>query len=179
MNNFEIYTYSRKRSAEKRERSIIDRSVTEYFDAKVTEVGLYAFASCDILQKVDLPNCTFIKNYAFQSCSSLSDVQLPKGTTCGYSSFNNCRALATIDLPKCESINQYCFGNCSALTALILRSERQCNLVNTNALAGTPIASGTGYVYVPDALVSTYKSAARWSTYAAQIKPISELPGGD
>ena len=40
----------------------------------------------------------------------------------------------------------------------------------------TAIENGTGYIYVPDSLVDSYKTATNWSTYASQIKPISELP---
>ena len=39
---------------------------------------------------------------------------------------------------------------------------------------GTPILNNTGYIYVPDSLVNSYKSTSDWPTYA--IKPISELP---
>ena len=38
------------------------------------------------------------------------------------------------------------------------------------------IIRGTGYIYVQDNLVEQYKSATNWSTYADQIKPLSELP---
>lgn len=38
----------------------------------------------------------------------------------------------------------------------------------------TLIASGTGFIYVPDALVESYKTATNWSTYADQILPLSE-----
>ena len=40
----------------------------------------------------------------------------------------------------------------------------------------TVIASGTGYVYVPSALVNSYKSATNWSTYADQIRAIEDYP---
>lgn len=47
--------------------------------------------------------------------------------------------------------------------------------INSNDLTGTTIAKGTGYVYVPDDMVDTYKSATNWSAYADQIKGMSEL----
>ena len=37
-----------------------------------------------------------------------------------------------------------------------------------------PIGQGTGYIYVPSALVNTYKSANYWSTYANQIRAIED-----
>ena len=54
-----------------------------------------------------------------------------------------------------------------------------CTLANTNAFTNTPIESGTGYIYVLDELVDSYKSATNWSTYAEQIKPISELEASE
>ena len=76
------------------------------------------------------------------------------------------------------SIGASGFINCTTLTAVIIRkSDSICTLTNINAFSGTPIASGTGYIYVPNDLVDSYKAATNWSTYATQIKPISELEG--
>lgn len=47
--------------------------------------------------------------------------------------------------------------------------------INSNDLKGTTIEKATGYVYVPDDMVDTYKSATNWSIYASQIKGMSEL----
>ena len=49
-------------------------------------------------------------------------------------------------------------------------------LDNTNTFNSTPIASGTGYIYVPAALVDNYKAATNWSTYANQIRAIEDYP---
>ena len=49
-------------------------------------------------------------------------------------------------------------------------------LEKTSAFKDTPIESGTGYVYVPSALVDSYKSATNWSTYADQIRAIENYP---
>ena len=69
------------------------------------------------------------------------------------------------------------FSDCASLVKFILRSEMVCTLKSVGAFIRTPIESGTGYIYVPDSLVDTYKTTTNWSTYAAQIKPISELEG--
>lgn len=187
MDNLSIYTYFKSKEAaqsaaesESLLRCVVERSVTElsfsYDD--ITSIGAYTFANYSTLEKIDLPKVENLGNYAFQGCAALEDVNLPSLKRIGYASLNTCRVLTEIDLPKCVSINAYAFGTCSTLSKIILRSTTLCNLVNANAFAGTPIASGTGYIYVPDDLVSQYKSHAQWSTYAAQIKPISELPGG-
>ena len=68
------------------------------------------------------------------------------------------------------------FRFCYSLNTVIINNETLFKMTNTNMFQNTPIASGTGYVYVPDNMVETYKTATNWSTYADQIKPISELP---
>lgn len=60
---------------------------------------------------------------------------------------------------------------------LVIRTESVCTLSLAPATAfGTdsPLVLGTGYVYVPDSLVDSYKEATNWSVIADQIKPLSE-----
>ena len=38
--------------------------------------------------------------------------------------------------------------------------------------ASGPIAQGAGTIYVPSALLDTYKAATGWSTYASSFKAI-------
>ena len=80
------------------------------------------------------------------------------------------------DFPSATSIGNNAFNGCTKLTSLILRSETMATLSSTGALSGTPIASGTGYIYVPAALVDSYKAASNWSTYANQIRAIEDYP---
>lgn len=68
---------------------------------------------------------------------------------------------------------QMLFYNASKLTSLVIEATNVLS-VHSNGLQGTPIANGTGYIYVPDNLVDSYKAASNWSTYASQIKPLSE-----
>ena len=49
-------------------------------------------------------------------------------------------------------------------------------MTNVNMFSGSTIESGTGYIYVPDTMVDEYKKSTNWSTYASQIKGLSELP---
>lgn len=75
------------------------------------------------------------------------------------------------------SIGGTAFRECDDLIKLVLNSNEVPTLVNVNAFLLTPITEGTGYIYVLDSLLDNYKSATNWSTYATQIKPISELGG--
>jgi hypothetical protein len=48
------------------------------------------------------------------------------------------------------------------------------SLSSTNAFAGTPIESGTGYIYVPAALIDSYKTETNWSAFAAQYRALED-----
>ena len=92
--------------------------------------------------------------------------------------FANCAALSKVDCAKVNVIRGHAFDSCAALTSLILRkTDAPCTLGDANAFAGTPIAAGTGYVYVPAALVNSYKAAAGWSSYGTQIRAAEDYPG--
>lgn len=91
--------------------------------------------------------------------------------------FYGCSALKTADFSAVTSIGNYAFQVCSALTTVILRNTAKvATLSNANAFASTPIASGTGYIYVPRSLVDSYKTATNWSTYASQFRAIEDYP---
>ena len=122
-----------------------------------------------------------VGSYAFRNCSALTTVDLPLVTSIGGNAFNGCSNLTTVDLPLVTSVGSYAFYNCKALTTVILRSETMCTLSNVNAFNSTPIKSGTGYIYVPSALVDSYKADSKWSTYANQFRAIedySDICGG-
>ena len=141
-----------------------------------TTLGYQAFMNCTNLTTVNLPECTRIKEDTFINCTNLVTVDLPKCTTIESNAFANCTSLTTIDLPECTSIGNTAFAGCTNLTTIILSNNQVVTLGNINAFNNSPIVYGTGYVYVPDNLVNSYKTATNWSTYANQIKPLSELP---
>ena len=176
----------------------IDRTITEA-SGSVAEIGLYAFTYCTALEKIDFPNATSIKSYAFQYCSSLKNVSFPKVQGIGGYAFMSCTMLENVDIPNMVSVGNYAFRKCDTLKSIdlnkansigtfafyespnletvILRSTgRICTLSAANAFQYTKIADGAGFIYVPDSLVDQYKATANWSAYAAQIKPLSQLP---
>lgn len=163
----------------------------------VTTIAANAFGRCTGLKTLDFPKCKTLAGGVFTSCNGVTSANFPVLTTIG-SDFNSCIAMKTfnapmlktignqafyfcqaivkLDLPSLTSIGTHGFNNCSKMTALILRNETVCTLANTNGLLNTPVAKGTGYVYVPAALIDSYKSATNWSTYAAQIRAIEDYP---
>jgi len=139
----------------------INKTIKIYSSNQLNVVGDFAFYNCSSLDTINFPNATSIGQYAFRSCSNLY----------------------TVDFPVITSIGNYAFNSCSNLTTLILRNTETVALLNNaNSLGSTPIASGTGYIYVPRALVDSYKAATNWSTYANKIRAIEDYPeitGGD
>lgn len=146
----------------------------------VTVVGGSAFGYCKALTSVNLPNVTHIGTSAFQGCSALTSVNLPNATHIGRSStyngsaFSSCKSLTRIELPSILYMYHATFAGCSNLTTLILSGQNLCSLSSNNAFNNTPIASGTGYIYVPRALIDSYKTASDWSTYANQFRALED-----
>lgn len=198
--------------------SIIDRSIVEFKDDKLTSIGAHAFDSCKNMTIVDLPNVTsvyayafngctalksvdfplvFVAEGAFKGCSSLKNVNLqslpavgvssfagcafvelyaPKLTSTAVYSFNACQSLVKADFPVISNLGFGTFRDCVKLRALILRNATTvCTLPETEfVFMNTPISSGDGYIYVPRALLDSYKAATNWSNFAAQFRALED-----
>lgn len=120
---------------------------------------------------------------------TLTEYSNSRVNSIGTYAFRGCNKLISVDLPNVTSIGTYVFARCFSMKTIIIRqSDSVCTLSNTNVfqncyhILGTvnstynPTGAKDGYIYVPDSLVDSYKSATNWSTYADQIKPLSELP---
>lgn len=174
---------------------IIDRSInSDYENSLVTGVGAYAFYYASSLKSVNFPNASGdIGMCAFQYCAALSSVNIPNATQIlgnafqrtgltsvnfplvtyvGGSAFDSSDRLVTADFGAVTYIGSGAFSNCYALTTLIIRTTAQVCYLGGPLSSSCPIAKGSGYIYVPAALVDSYKSATNWSTYAAQIRAL-------
>ena len=135
-----------------------------------------AFQYASKLRSIYLPACEEIKNNAFYGVN-MTSITLPAIKNIAYDVFNYCSALTTVDLgTSLQQIQGNAFQNCTHLTTLIIRNTSAVVTLGSSVFNSTPIASGTGYIYVPDSLVSSYQGATNWSAYASQIKGLSELP---
>ena len=155
---------------------------------KATSVGSSSFSECGKLTSVNLPEITKVRSTAFNSCVSLTNVNIPKATAIESSAFLRCESLLTMDLPTVEDIYAGAFDSCGRLTRLILRtsSGSLCKLRNSSAFNNCYHYHGTvnetynpngdkdGYIYVPRALVDSYKSATNWSTFATQFRALED-----
>lgn len=162
----------------------------------VTQVNLNAFESCVRLSTINLPKVTALDRGVFTN-SAIQEANFPLVTTIGDNCFYTAKHLTSANLPLVTSlpinsfrlstiqtadfaavtnINRTAFTDCQSLTTLIIRTSSVCVISDISiALRGSKIASGTGYIYVPDDLVNSYKAATNWVAFADQIKPISAL----
>jgi hypothetical protein len=113
----------------------------------VTEIGSYAFNSCQSLSSVVISDSvTEIGSYAFSKCYSLSSVVIPDSVTSIYGyAFTTCYGVAFYDFSSHTSVP---------------------SLANTNAFSSIP---SDCKIIVPDALYDEWIAATNWSTYASKI----------
>ena len=158
------------------EDALVTRSLSgAYVNNRVTSIGTEGLRATQI-SSLHCENVTTVGGEALRDCKNLVSIYLPKCKTLTGYAVGICPLLERADLDSIETIQAYSFYNCPKLTTVVIRTtSKVCTLANVNAFTGSGIASGTGYIYVPDDLVDSYKTASNWSTYANQIKGLSEL----
>ena len=146
----------------------------------ITTASDYLCYQCSNLTYAKMYGFTTIKSGAFQECHALTKLHFPSATAIdGWGwALSQCNNLERIYLPKVTSIAcSNCFTDCKKIHTLVLGANSVCSLSSSNILGGaTPIRNGTGYIYVPSALVNSYKSATNWSTFASQFRAIEDYP---
>lgn len=181
------------------EEAFIKRTFTEYTNDSITSIGNSAFRVCSNLTSVSFTKSTNTGDYAFYDCANLVDINFPIATTVSAQCFRGCTSLEEVEFPKATYIGAYAFyqdkalkilrvpnakefgisalNGCTGLTALVIEQAEKICTLSSNVFANSSVASGTGFIYVPDDMVDSYKAHTNWSAYASQIKPLSELEG--
>ena len=116
-----------------------------------------------------------VDEYAFYLHKKITSVKTTSSCMHLYASaFRSCIGIQKVDLAAVQGIGTECFIWAYPLTQLIIRTSTVCVLSNSNAFKDTAIASGTGYIYVPSALIDSYKTATNWSVYADQFRALED-----
>ena len=179
------------------------RSLTTISFPQCTSIGMYAFQNCRDLTTALFPICTTIGDYAFQLCSSLTTISFPQCTSIGMYAFQSCRDLTTALFPVCVTISEKAFQTCSSLTTVSFpqcatignTAFRSCRrllsfyiltssvptLTNINVFSSTPISNYTtstggvyGSIFVKASMLSTFQTAANWSTYSDRMVGLTD-----
>lgn len=153
---------------------VIDRSITGTLNLSVTSIATYALYQCVQLETIIAPNLEIINTNGCYGCIKLAVLNAPRLYNLGGSALRT-SALSSLDSPL-RTIGASAFQYSAMLTALIIRYTGICTLSNINAFDSTPIAAGTGYVYVPSTLLASYKVATNWVSFASQIRAIEDYP---
>ena len=135
------------------------------------------FWGCSNLVDVILPNVTGALHSGstgnqryFAECPKLNHIIIGCNYL-GYNPFdttNNVNSIVFTNLIQLSSVNS------AALETLVVLVD-SATMQNTNAInSNSPIAQGTGYIYVPASDLSGYKSRTNWTVYASQIVGIDE-----
>lgn len=134
----------------------------------VTSIDDYAFASCESLTSIDIPDSvTSIGEGAFAFCSSLTSIDIPNTvTSIGRSVFFGCGSLTSCTIGSgVTSIGTAAFEQCTGLTSVTV------NATTPPTLGGGAFDSTNDYpIYVPSGSVSAYQSA--WRDYSSRIQAI-------
>lgn len=147
----------------------------------VTSIGQYSFANCDGMDTFTARGgITTLGTYTFIGASgrvmALRECHLPNlGTGIALNlnwgnttAANACQNLEVCDIGKAKSIATNTFANCYKLQTLIMRrtgSVTTC--ANVSAFLNTPLRGRSGLtanIYVPSALIDSYKAASVWTT---------------
>ena len=158
------------------------RSLKDVSFPNAVRVYNSAFYYCDSLEHVDIPLVDTIDTYAFSYCDMLDIITFPQVTSIYEWAFYRAVNLTEANLPKLTHISTKAFSECYYLVKVFISQKASvCKLTNTNAfdycyhILGTknstynPNGLKDGYIYVPASLLSQYKVAKNWTTYATQI----------
>lgn len=146
-----------------------------------TTIGSDAFYNCTSLTSVSFPAAITIDSDAFGDCINLISVSFPAATTIGSSAFCNCSRLTSVSFPAATTISSSAFLNCYNLSQLYLANSSVCKLSHSNAFSGTPytgkstLFSGTPYIYVPQSLRTSYRTATNWAYFSSYFEVIEDF----
>ncbi|MBQ8505373.1 MAG: leucine-rich repeat domain-containing protein [Clostridia bacterium] len=105
-------------------------------NSKLTKLGNYAFARCELVKTIQLPNTiTSIGMGLFHYCYALETVNIPTSlTTFGTHTFNSCTSLTTITIPaNIQVIGEGAFSQCTSLKNVIFEEGCQLTTIESQA----------------------------------------------
>ena len=141
----------------------------------VIDIGYQGLSNNISLKNVNIPNATNLDTHVFYGDTGLESISLPSISYLASNTFNGCTSLKIVSLSVLGSIGSNCFTNCNEFAMLIIKNKISiASLGNINSFNNTPIASGTGYIYVPRNLIESYKTATNWATFASQFRALED-----
>lgn len=173
----------------------IDGSITEV-TTQATVIKSYAMCMRENLQKFTAYEATEIGDAVFMMCSNLTElnidgdkitrigetsfvgtgiesIYLSRVTELSMQCFLNCVKLNRADFGSVTHMDTNVFSGCHALESVIIRTPTVCR-IEGSTFKDSSITDGTGYVYVPAALIDEYKQTDCWKPYVNQLRAIED-----
>lgn len=136
----------------------------------VTDINGYSFQYCYALKLVSIPNSvTYIGTNAFYDDRTLVSITIPHSVNkIAGSAFQYCYSLSSLDIPSnVKTLDNNTFYGCYGMGIYDFTKHTSVpKLEDTRAFYGIP---SDCVIKVPSSLLSAWKSATNWSTYASQI----------
>lgn len=151
---------------------------------KATQLGMYCFQYSSV-ENLNVPCVNKIGHNAIKS-SKLKTLKLPSYVTSNtsYEMSGAYSSLVFVSLPIVKTLGSYAFSDNRILVTVLVGVERDTvcvadislftgcyHILGTTNNTYNPTGAKDGYIYVPNALVASYRTATNWSQYATQIMP--------
>lgn len=138
-------------------------------------LGSNAFYGCTALTEFKGGDINFYGTYCLYGCTSLIKATFDSVVLQDYRQFYGCTALKIVDFGETSAIANYDLFDASAnLEAIVIRNSTLCTLAGTKPFNWLKNNVSGWKIYVPDALVDSYKVASQWSTFADYFAPLSD-----
>lgn len=140
-------------------------AVFEGKNYKVNGIGFNAFAGCNLLTSVAIPNSVkYIGIGAFSNCIGLNSVVIPNSVTIiDNNAFSDCSNLTSISIPSSvTTIGSYAFYYCSGLTTMNVAWKTPLSVSNDN-FGGVDYSNIT--LNVPFGKKAVYDTTTFWKEF--------------
>lgn len=145
-----------------------------YKNDTITTLGDYKFYGDDGVTGVNCENLQIVGSNCFYDCDGIYNVYLPSIRSLHSYAFYNCSYLQRVELGEnLQSMENYIFGYCNNLKRVIIRNPNRVPDIGSDLFQNSSITNGTGFVFVPNELIESYRSHAIWAKYANAIDGIT------
>lgn len=141
--------------------------------------GFVSNSSVKTLSFPKLSNVRGSGNSLGQNLENLTTLELGLTNNSYFWLVSNAPDLTKVTLPQFNYVSNAMFKNCSNIKTIVLSNPSNvCTLSNASYLPTqiTNTADTTSYVYVPQALLTNYKTATNWATFSSKIRAIEDYP---